>query len=88
MALKFDLLPDGRCARKAAEYLAADIKARGNHLSTGFRRCQLSVAGSDPDAGNADAAYDLLRQDTFPVVAVLGETRCYHHLGALGWLDS
>ncbi|HEV2693325.1 MAG TPA: family 78 glycoside hydrolase catalytic domain [Verrucomicrobiae bacterium] len=64
MALKFELLPEAMRA-KAAQYLAEDIKAKGNHLSTGF----VGVSYLLPvltDAGKADAAYGLLRQDTFP----------------------
>jgi len=64
MALKFQLLPE-ELRPKAAEYLEADIKAKGGHLSTGF----VGVSYLLPvltEAGKADAAYGLLRQDTFP----------------------
>jgi alpha-L-rhamnosidase len=64
MALKFELLPD-ILRVKAAEYLAADIKAKGGHLSTGF----VGVSYLLPvltQAGMADIAYGLLLQDTFP----------------------
>ena len=64
MALKFELLPDGLRA-KAAQYLEADIKAKGNHLSTGF----VGVSYLLPvlaQTGRPDAAYGLLQQDTFP----------------------
>jgi alpha-L-rhamnosidase len=64
MALKFELLPED-LRLKAAQYLEADIKAKGNHLSTGF----VGVSYLLPvltQAGKADTAYDLLRQDTFP----------------------
>jgi alpha-L-rhamnosidase len=64
MALKFELLPEG-LRPKAAQYLAANIKANGGHLSTGF----VGVSYLLPvmtQAGEADAAYSLLQQDTFP----------------------
>ena len=64
MALKFELLPEA-LRPKAAQYLAEDIKAKGNHLSTGF----VGVSYLLPvltQAGQADTAYDLLQQDTFP----------------------
>ena len=64
MALKFDLLPPELQA-KAGEYLVADIKAKGDHLSTGF----IGVSYLLPvltQVGQADTAYRLLFQDTFP----------------------
>jgi len=64
MALKFELLPDELRA-KAAQYLEDDIKAKGNHLSTGF----VGVSYLLPvltRAGKLDTAYSLLLQDTFP----------------------
>ena len=64
MALKFELLPEALRPR-AAQYLAADIKAKGGHLSTGF----VGVSYLLPvltQAGKADTAYGLLQQDTFP----------------------
>jgi alpha-L-rhamnosidase len=64
MALKFELLPE-ELRPKAAQYLEADIKAKGGHLSTGF----VGVSYLLPvltQAGKADAAYHLLQQDTFP----------------------
>jgi alpha-L-rhamnosidase len=64
MALKFDLLPEDLRPR-AAEYLEADIKSKGGHLSTGF----VGVSYLLPvltQAGKADTAYGLLQQDTFP----------------------
>jgi alpha-L-rhamnosidase len=64
MALKFDLLPEG-LRPKAAEYLAADIKARGGHLSTGFVGVSYLLPVLTQN-GKADAAYGLLQQDTFP----------------------
>ena len=64
MALKFGLLPEALRA-KAAEYLQADIQAKGGHLSTGF----VGVSYLLPvltEAGADGAAYRLLLQDTFP----------------------
>ena len=64
MALKFELLPDD-LRPTAAKYLVEDIKARGNHLSTGF----VGVSYLLPvltKAGDIGTAYDLLLQDTFP----------------------
>ncbi|HTJ01047.1 MAG TPA: family 78 glycoside hydrolase catalytic domain, partial [Dongiaceae bacterium] len=64
MALKFDLLPDDLRAR-AASYLEDDIRAKGDHLSTGF----VGVSYLLPvlsHAGKTDMAYRLLLQDTFP----------------------
>jgi alpha-L-rhamnosidase len=64
MALKFELLPENLRA-SAAQYLQEDIKAKGNHLSTGF----VGVSYLLPDlthAGMVSTAYDLLMQDTFP----------------------
>jgi alpha-L-rhamnosidase len=64
LALRFNLLPEESRAQ-AAQYLADDIKAKGNHLSTGF----VGVSHLLPvlaNAGKPDVAGDLLRQDTFP----------------------
>jgi alpha-L-rhamnosidase len=64
MALKFELLPEDLRA-KAVQYLAANIQAHGGHLSTGF----VGVSYLLPvltQGGEADAAYNLLQQDTFP----------------------
>ena len=64
MALKFDLLPN-ELRPKAAQYLEEDIKAKGNHLSTGF----VGVSYLLPvltQADKTDTAYRLLLQDTFP----------------------
>ena len=64
MALKFDLLSD-ELRPKAAQYLEEDIKAKGNHLSTGF----VGVSYLLPvltQADKADMAFRLLLQDTFP----------------------
>ncbi len=64
MSLHFDLLPDA-LRPLAAGHLVADIKAKGNHLSTGF----VGVSYLLPvltAAGQSDVAFDLLMQDTFP----------------------
>jgi alpha-L-rhamnosidase len=64
LALKFELLPDELRAR-AADHLVADIRAKGDHLSTGF----VGVSHLLPvltQTGHADVAYQLLQQDTFP----------------------
>ena len=64
MSLKFELL-SGSLRDKAAQYLEEDIKAKGNHLSTGF----VGVSYLLPvltQAGRGDTAYNLLLQDTFP----------------------
>jgi alpha-L-rhamnosidase len=64
LALKFELLP-AELRPKAAQYLEDDIKAKGNHLSTGF----VGVSYLLPvltEAGKAETAYELLQQDTFP----------------------
>ena len=64
LALAFDLFEDDE-RPAAARHLVADIRARGNHLSTGFLGtpflCRV-LAGE----GYLDVAYDLLLQDTFP----------------------
>jgi alpha-L-rhamnosidase len=64
LALVFNLLDEaGR--EIAMRHLVADIKARADHLSTGF----LGVGHLLPvlaDGGAVDVAYKLLLQDTFP----------------------
>ncbi len=65
MALKFDLLTADEGRRQAVQFLADDIAARGNHLSTGF----VGVSYLLPvltAGGKLDVAYTLLNQDTFP----------------------
>ncbi|MCG3123548.1 MAG: hypothetical protein GIKADHBN_01968 [Phycisphaerales bacterium] len=64
LALSFELLPE-ELRPLAAEHLAADIKAKGNHLSTGF----VGVGHLTPTltrVGKPDLAYALLIQETFP----------------------
>ena len=64
LALHFDLLPeDARPA--AAEALAADIAARGNHLSTGFVGTPY-LSHVLTRAGRADVAFALLHQKSWP----------------------
>ncbi len=58
-------LVDGENAKKAAEYLVADIEKRDGHLSTGFigtKDLMLVLA----KIGRDDVAYRLLHNDTFP----------------------
>jgi alpha-L-rhamnosidase len=64
LALLFDLLPDAQ-RTKAAQNLVADIKARGNHLSTGFLGTPY-LCHVLSDNGFANVAYDLLFQETYP----------------------
>jgi alpha-L-rhamnosidase len=64
LALAFDLLP-AHLVDAAVRHLVADVRARGDHLSTGF----VGVALLCPvltDHGHADLAYALLHQDTYP----------------------
>jgi alpha-L-rhamnosidase len=64
LALKFNLLPDN-LRSKAAEFLVADIKSRGNHLSTGFLGTPY-LCHVLSDNGYTEVAYDLLLQETYP----------------------
>ncbi len=64
LPLHFGLLPDD-LQSKAVDHLVANIRSRGNRLTTGF----VSVAYLCPVLtahGHADVAYDLLFQDQFP----------------------
>jgi alpha-L-rhamnosidase len=64
LALAFDLLPQEKRSQ-AAKYLVEDIRAKGDHLSTGF----VGVGHLTPtltQEGYVDVAYRLLNQDTFP----------------------
>ncbi|RYG69125.1 alpha-L-rhamnosidase, partial [bacterium] len=64
VALKFNLLSPA-LRQLAAAHLVADIKAKNDHLSTGF----VGVGYLCPtlsDTGNNDVAYKLLLNDTFP----------------------
>jgi alpha-L-rhamnosidase len=64
LALAFDLLPETLRAQ-AAQRLVALIRARNNHLSTGFmgtpHLCEVLVRAS-----YLDVAYDLLLQESYP----------------------
>ncbi len=64
LALRFNLLPEPMRALTAG-HLVNDIKAKNNHLSTGFvgvgYLCPTLTA-----TGHNDVAYQLLQQDTFP----------------------
>lgn len=64
LALKMNLLTDDQ-RKLAIRHLVDDIRANGNHLTTGF----LGVGYLLPaltGAGRVDVAYDLLKQHTFP----------------------
>ncbi len=64
LALRFGLLPHD-LQSKAGQHLVANIKARDNHLSTGF----VGVSHLLPalsQVGRDDVAYALLTQTTFP----------------------
>ncbi len=64
MALRFDLLPEN-LRPAAAQFLADDIAAHQNHLTTGF----IGVSYLLPSLcshGKVKTAYDVFLQDTFP----------------------
>jgi alpha-L-rhamnosidase len=64
MALRFDLLPENLKA-KAGQYLADDVTAHHDHLTTGF----IGVSYLLPSLcsqGRIDTAYRVFLQDTFP----------------------
>ncbi len=64
LALAFDLLPDSLVTQAAAR-LAADVRARQNHLTTGFLGTpELTRALSEH--GFLDVAYDLVNQHGYP----------------------
>lgn len=63
-ALAFGLVPDGLCAR-AADRLAALVRAAGTHLSTGFLSTGLLLPVL-ADHGHHDLAHALLRQSSPP----------------------
>ena len=64
LALAFDLLPDS-LRRTAADRLAADIRGRDNHLTTGFVGTP-DLCHTLSRFNHLDVAYDLLYQDTYP----------------------
>ena len=64
LALAFDLLPDSLRAN-AASRLVADVRAHGNHLTTGFLGTP-DLAPVLSSTGHLDVAYALLMQETYP----------------------
>ncbi len=64
LALMFNLLPEN-LDHDAAGFLVADIKSRGNHLSTGFLGTPY-LCHVLSDNGYTNVAYDLLLQETYP----------------------
>ncbi len=64
LALSFGLMPEGQ-ETQAAQRLAQDVRAFGNHLTTGFLGTPL-LSLSLSTHGYVDVAYDLLNQDTYP----------------------
>ncbi len=64
LALMFDLLPEDQ-RPEAARRLAADVRKRGDHLSTGFVGASY-LCPVLSRFGYLDVAYDLLNQDTYP----------------------
>ncbi|MBG6087548.1 alpha-L-rhamnosidase [Actinomadura viridis] len=64
LALAFGLMPE-RLVPAAVAHLAADIEARGHHLTTGFVGVSL-LCPVLAEHGRADLAYALLHQDTYP----------------------
>jgi alpha-L-rhamnosidase len=64
LALNFDMLPEA-LRQQAAQRLAANVRAYGNHLTTGFLGtpylCHVLTR-----FGYTDIAYKLLLQDTYP----------------------
>ncbi len=64
LALMFDLLPES-LRPMAANRLVNDIKARQNHLSTGFLGTPY-LCHVLSDQGHTDVAYDILLQESYP----------------------
>ena len=64
LALMFNLLPEN-LRGNAARFLVADIKSRGNHLSTGFLGTPY-LCHILSQSGFTDVAYDLLLQESYP----------------------
>jgi len=64
LALMFGLVPEA-LQQKAAQYLVEDIRARKNHLSTGFLGTPF-ICHVLSQNGYATTAYDLLLQDSYP----------------------
>ncbi|MDJ1136300.1 glycoside hydrolase family 78 protein [Streptomyces iconiensis] len=65
LALSMDLLPSAALRRAAADRLVALVKAKGEHLSTGFLGTPRLLPALT-EAGHTDVAHALLRQRTFP----------------------
>jgi alpha-L-rhamnosidase len=63
-ALAFDLIPDELRSR-TADRLVELVRAKGNHLDTGFLATPMLLP-TLAEAGHADVAYDLLMQRTEP----------------------
>ncbi len=61
----YGLAPDDNARCKAAALLADDIRARGNHLSTGFLGTPILLRALE-ESGNTHLAYELLEQTTCP----------------------
>ena len=64
LAICFGLLNEEE-TRLAAEDLVRDVRARGNHLATGFVGTPYLLFALS-DTGHTDTAWDLLLQDTYP----------------------
>jgi alpha-L-rhamnosidase len=64
MALRFALLP-ANLRPKAGKYLADNVAAHGDHLTTGFVGVSYLLSALTSE-NQFDAAYRLLLQDTFP----------------------
>lgn len=65
LALSMDLLPTAAARRAAADRLVTLIKAKGDHLSTGFLGTPRLLA-TLTRTGHTDVAHTLLHQRTFP----------------------
>jgi alpha-L-rhamnosidase len=64
MAIAMDMLPERRVAG-TADYLVNSVRARGNHLTTGFISTkELNKALSKAD--RTEVAYELINQTSFP----------------------
>lgn len=64
LALAFDLIPEDRRAA-AVDHLAADVRAHGGHLTTGFLG-SAELAAVLTHFGHTDAAYRMVLQPTPP----------------------
>ncbi|MEV7627751.1 family 78 glycoside hydrolase catalytic domain [Actinoplanes sp. NPDC089786] len=65
LALAFGLTPDDATARRVADSIVADIRAKGTHLNTGVLGTKYLLPVLT-DAGYADVALQLARQTTYP----------------------